>query len=607
MNSPYPRLVVSEPAYEPAVKQILGQILPPYFFEGEYKLPLISWSPLQKPPFNLSFFLLCPFRENAFRFFQEMIRRWLIPGKQLNNFLQFALDFRMPDVSSDLYIVAEVTVRIETSRELAIVEKNLPFLERDLRLGVVSPYQATRILEIKGLSYDEKTALIQEGITELIKRRPQDFDYDILGQMQQFLVLCKKEFKIARSHGHMSRIICANYLFHHALQLSLDAFAERRYISVKLLRAKLHQSKSILGIIIGMSFLRENELFEERHVFSAIQHLVPRAQKIEGSYFMQQNGPVAIYLEIEKLTFEEERLLKEELPLELKGRIEQRLNPLFMPLNEEQIMRDIVTLSQQLQYARDLPQVMIHFTQQTDESLEFLVIMLRVKTGRSIAHYFRRQATFLEYLPDRCKIVGTIRKRHQKEAAVFHLRISKSRFLRQDHAIDLYKARQEVVIELMRLMGEFRDYNGGMISKEIELFHALRMQLGDLADENHFLLENFFFSLQPAVMRSLLAPEPLKKMFTMVLKAEIEGVDQQYQIRFEEDQENFYLLVSAVDASFFEALQIEGEAITCAIKSAEFPCMGIILQHPEPEQARALWHNVEESMGNWSKESLLSL
>ncbi|MCH9608809.1 MAG: hypothetical protein S4CHLAM45_07210 [Chlamydiales bacterium] len=625
----YPRILTSleTSSYsEGAVERILSQILPPNALsDGSYqeRLPLICWSPLAKPPFNLSFFLFCDFRENAFHYFCEMIRKWLIPGKQLNVLMQFAVDFSMPDISNGYYMAGEVLIRIEAEKELEIIQKNLLPLEAELKIGILSPYQAIRILEIKGLSYDEKTALIQENINKLIKHRPQDFDYDILSEMQTFLVLCKEEFKIVRGYRHMSRIICVLYLFRKALKLSYDAFPQRRYISLKLIRAKLNRTKPVLGIAIALSFLHEDEVFELRHILSAVKTLVPNVQKVEDSYFFSpgRSDPICtLYLEVEKeggFSLSEERLLKEELPSGLKNRIEKRLNPIFMPQNEEVVMRHIVTLSSQLKYIRDLPQVIIDFSKQTEEKLEFLVVVLRIKGERTlpIKRYFELKSTPLEFISDRRKFVGTIRKKYKKEATVFYLRIPKAPSLRQDHSVDLYKARRELVEGLRRVIGDFRDYNGGTISKETELFGALREKLGSVAEENNFLLENFFYSLNPPVMRSIFPVGSLQKLFAMVLDADIEGVDQTevYQIRMEEEDKNFYLLVTSVDTSFAPLLTevIEefeaAEMASCFLQNTELPCFGIICRNFHPETVRRLWMRVEGTMESHASQKKSSI
>ena len=85
-------------------------------------------------------------------------------------------------------------------------------------------------------------------------------------------------------------------------------------------------------------------------------------------------------------------------------------------------------------------------------------------------------------------------KKHRKEASVHRVKVPKEQFLRRDHSIDLYKARQTVVSEISRVVGEIRDYNGGMISKQNELLCSVKRLLGDMKNSDELLLENFFYS-----------------------------------------------------------------------------------------------------------------
>ena len=52
-----------------------------------------------------------------------------------------------------------------------------------------------RILEIKGLSADEKTALVQEHVAHLAKRLPHEFDEDVMTELQHVLMICRDDFK----------------------------------------------------------------------------------------------------------------------------------------------------------------------------------------------------------------------------------------------------------------------------------------------------------------------------------------------------------------------------------------------------------------------------
>ena len=49
-----------------------------------------------------------------------------------------------------------------------------------------------------------------------------------------------------------------------------------------------------------------------------------------------------------------------------------------MPRNEEEVMRNILILSEQLKLVRDLPQIIVSFDEQTDKYVSFTVILLRI-------------------------------------------------------------------------------------------------------------------------------------------------------------------------------------------------------------------------------------
>ncbi len=614
MKSQYPRIVTPydqnpdpDAFYIKSIERVLKHLFPPNFFIDnapscfQKLLPAVCWTPIGQVPFQISFFFCTLFRQNAYRFFYEMISHWAIPGRRVNVLLQSASDFAVPELGHELYISGEIMIEINTKRELEVLQENLPILEKEIRLGLLSPYQASRILEAKGLCNDSKVTMIQENIISLIRHRPHDFDYDILTEMQHFLLHCNATFKEQRSYRHLSRIICVQYLFRKSLKASLLHFPDRRYINFKLLRAEV-QGRRVLGIAISISFLRDNEILQEKHILHAINTLIPRVTIVDHSFVTERE---TIYLEVERkggISLAEESHLINELASELKNSIETRLNPIFMPQNEEEIMRDIVTLSGQLRFVRDLPQVIINFNQQTEEQLEFLVVCLSIK---SVVTHLKQKASFLECIIDRVKTVGSLRKKHPKQAAVFRLRIFKRPFLRQDHSVDLQKARQEVGRELARIIGEFRDYNGGMLSKENELFTHLRELLQETGQENAFLLEDFFYNLTPAVMRSLLPAQSLQKLFLFLLETELSN---EYTIEVLEE-DDLYVVIQALDGSFKKSildLVSSLDAAYCFLQSTEHPTFCMLWRGPSQEQVVKFRLDLDEIMMQWSGNSLIA-
>lgn len=575
--------------YSGSIRNALRRLLPTdFFFTEEFNhecveaffrlLPVIKWSEWGEQSKNLSIFLLCRHRANGIKFFYEMISRWLMPGKRPNMSSFFATDFKLPGISDETFTISEIVITLDFT-DIEKTRHQLPILESEIRLGLLSVYHANRILEIKGLSADEKTSLIQERIASLLERRPKDFDHDIFMQMQHFLVMCTEEFKAVREYGHMSRIIYVFYLFFKALRDQVDKHPGQRFVQIKLSKTFLHLAfglKKVVGLFVALNFLNDNELFEERHFIRVLKHHFPDLSIVEDSFFScisKEERTEVLYIEVEKgdgsdFSLSEMRKIKERLPDEIRNGIEKLTRPLFMPRNEEEVMRNIITLSNQLKLARDLPQVIITFDEQMENELSFTVIWLRVlqSTDLSLQELFEVCECFVKFVPDRIKRVGMIRNKYPKEATVFRLRFEAHPFLRSDQSVDLFKARQALVQELRRILGEFRDYNGGMIAKQYEQYQALKGLFSDLDKKEELLLENFFHSIFPIELRSMFNPHPLKNLFIMFLKAIAKNreSEQKSAIFYEVDEQYSYFLLS------YDTLHLK-ECATEAISCLQIP------------------------------------
>lgn len=496
-------------------------------------LPLTTLRKIQTMPGEMSFFFLSKYRANAFKFFFEIISNWLVPDKRLNVSLIYAVDFRIPDLSDEIYTLCEIKIHVESQLEVDLILRNLPLLETELKLGIESGRYARRILEIKGLSTDEKTAIIQEDLAGLISRLPKEFDSDVLAEMQHVLVMCREEFKTPRSCRHLSRIISLHYLYRKWLREAVKLAPHRRHLSLKLFRTSLNSpigtKRKVLAIVVGVNFFRDKEIFDKVHMLKAIQNYIPSAQDVDSSFFANRRGSELIctlYLEVEKsnqedFTPDEIQLLRTKLPGDLKDCVEHVMHPVFMPRNEEEIFRNILSLSNQIKYVRDIPQAFISFDEQTYTHLCYTVILVRVlKPGAlSVQEMFKNANPSLKYIQDRCQVAGTLRGKYKKEATVFRVKLPKDRFLRLDHSIDLNKARQAIVAELDSTIGEFRDFNGGMISKQHELLCEVREILANTVKFNDHFLDDFFYSLTPVIMRTLLEPEAIAALFLMLLES----------------------------------------------------------------------------------------
>lgn len=553
--------------YSQIIRRTLKKILPDNFFtvpNPEQNFPHIFCTPMIEVPSTISFYFVMKSRPNAFKFFYEMISHWLIPGTRLNVLLIYNVDFRMPEISSDLFNLCEVMIRVEDPKHLDQIQKNYPIIESEIAIGLRSAYYAHRILEIKGLSVDEKTGFIQEQIAYITEKFPSIFDQTIFTEMQHVLMLSTEEFKSARETRHLSRLVCLHYIFRKQLRELIKLTPQARYQKIKIFHAKIG-GKHVIGVMAGINFIREKEMFEQRHLLKAIHAHMPGVKAVENSYFYNRRGsePITtLYLEIEKIsgepfTSQEFIQLKNDLPKDLSHHIEDLLPPVFMPRNDEEIMRNIMSLSNQLKFAGDLPQLVISFDNQTHNNLYFTVILVRIlnKDHRTIKEIFEQGNTFIEYIHDRSRKLGIIRKKYPKDATVFHVKFNKENFIRIDHSIDLSRARHAIVSEITRLLGPVRDYNGGMITKQTELLSSLKALLKqETIRYNDWMLENFFYSLSPPMMRAVLDPRSLKILFMLMLTVTGHKEGGEGTIKMTHRDDSIYILITTPNGSLKEEL-----------------------------------------------------
>lgn len=619
--SEMPRIVThfekSHHYYEQNIKNFLRKNFPEIFESRDHfsemirkKLPIIMTLPCDKPGSNMSFLCLYRSRLHAFKFFFDLVSQWLIPGKKQNIVLVNSADFSLPDLSEIWFTLSEMIIHVESQQDLEIIQRNIPLIETEIKLGIDSEYYAHKILEVKGVTQGQKVAMIQQHIATLIRRMPEAFSKDIFTEMQHILVLCHDDFKEQRSISHLSRLIGAHYLFRKQLLQHIKEFPERRHILLKLFKTTVNYpggKKQVLAVMVGLNFLREKEVFEHRHLLKAIKDHVPQAVAIDQTFFINRKGSesiTSVYMEIEKsdgslFSTLELASLKKQLPLALQQHIGRPILRVFMPRNEEEIMRNILSLSNQLKYLRDIPQVFISFDEQTDRNLFFTVIFVRIlkDDDKSIQEKIRIADSFLRYIHDRSRIVGNLRKKYSKEATVFRVKFPKENFLRGgDHdSIDLYKARQAVVNELSRILGEFRDFNGGMISKQHEFLAEVRSQLTKEGIKyQDILLENFFYSLTPVIMRTVLEPLAFKFLFQMLLEMQSKGLSKGYKFgaKMQYDTDFSYAMFHAHHRNALDEASKGlhkfhhhgSELVQGYVKTADFVYMGYIYRCMYPQK-----------------------
>jgi hypothetical protein len=519
--------------YEGRIYTLLEKILPLEFFQKpliekehfiETFLPQLHW---EEGVDSHRLIILAPAQKYIKSFLLEILSHWIQPGLEKNLHLFLSVDFEIQEPKK-AFSFFEIAFPYESEEAKEIILKNIPSLDTEIRLGLSSEYHAHRILEFKGVSFDRKMSMIQDKIASIMRTHSKDFGQSIYSEMQHFLVTASEEFKKERDHHHISRIISVLFFIGQMLRQKIHQYPNERHIYVKVVKATLTTQEKpipVLGLIVGLNFLHEQEVFEKKHLIRAIKHYFPHIKVVENSYVChheEKENFETLYLEITpenetEFTFEEIKKIKVDLPHYLKNHINHLTYPIFMPRNEEEILRNIAILSRQVKSTSDLPHVMINFDEQKEGKLAFTVIVLRLLKPSYLnnSSLFKLSQKFTFEL-ERSKKIGIIRRKYIKEASVFRVYAPIENYLRHDHTLDLNYARQDLLSDLIKILGEVRDFNGGMISKQNEAYKLLKTTLKNLSLDDEILLEKYFYSIRPAAMTVVREPKYLESLFGML-------------------------------------------------------------------------------------------
>lgn len=567
-----------------------------------HHLPIIDWEVFSSQILCLTCLAPAVNTHGLGRFICDHSSRWLLPGKQLPLVHVNSLAFTLEQPDDFQLFFHQQMIRIEQPQDLNLILSNLELFTKQLSINIMTVMHARSVVMQKSLSFEEKKMIIHENIATLLGKsqkeidrsaydhthnfiikmiseknveqfketlhalidlRPQIFDRGVFNELQEQISTFSDEFIACRDIKHLTRMISYEYLFKKNTSHMNSKTPNQRHLSLKLLQTQIKNSSSnhpILSILVAMNLLKENEIFEEKHLYKAIQACIPSITKVKGSYFQHraEKNIKTFYIEVEKkdlklFNAKELGSIKKRLPSEIKTRIESAFSPIFMPKNEEEVMKNILILSNELKYVQDIPQLYVSFQKQTETKLWFTVILLRLNkpTSLSIHQHLEHfnKAIKLENID--VKSVGLLKKKYPKEALIGDFCLDKKHFLRKDFSLDLYEARRVLVQSLEKVFGEIRDYNGGMISKQNEALSKLRNLLLQVNVHNDFLVENYFYSLTPTYMPSILPEVLLKKQFQLVLRA----LEKNYSFKdvfFEIQYVDQYLvvLISSANPSF---------------------------------------------------------
>ncbi|MBM3197126.1 MAG: hypothetical protein FJZ61_04010 [Chlamydiae bacterium] len=540
------------PAFDPglyhhleSVKAALEEVYPDHFPKNvESK---VIWT---NHGLTLGIVLVCS-QENTLgvgRYMNDVCSRSLVPGKLVNLSSSFSMAFKIDGIDNEGYFLHKVYARLKTEEDLKIALKTLLDLPKEIGLNIEAVRYLRDIFQSTPLSLEEKNRYIHETMKDTVKAHgtegihtllgtnkesehlteltrqilatnkisPEVFSREIFQELQQLIFSMKEDFLLERSNNFISRLLAQSYLLRKTCLLKerdTSLQLEIKFLNPPHKRDEFVHSLGILAVIRFKSF---SENIDCNGLFDSVHTILPDCKFVPGSsfsYFRPQEGVKSLYIEIAKEgEFGKSTLnnLKKKLPFEIDEKVFRPVLPIFMPRNEEEVMKHMILLSKELKYVDDIPQVMLNFYKQTPHTLSFTTIIVALNRGHSLN-------IPIENIEKR--IMGNLRSKYPKEAFVFELTIDKAPFIRKDRSIDLFDARKAASMRLLELIGPFRDYNGGLILKKSEILLDFKKLVKPYTIGSEVFLERFFHAITPSYMQGVLQPTILKRLFLLLTKA----------------------------------------------------------------------------------------
>lgn len=460
---------------------------------------------------------------------------------------------------------------------------------------------------------------VYEKSQKWLIRFPQVIDQSIFNDLLLFYLLATKEYLDHRPASHLFRLVLSLHIMQKKLFRAEIFTPNQRDLKVRWLPTDLlfpFASKPVLGCLIGFNLMSRYELFDEENILLALQKHLPESRLVRESFYRhtsQRGNLKTFYLEIEKkdgsrFSSSERRLLKTNLEEKFKNSIQTLSPSIFMRVNEEEVYKHILVLSQEIQSVQDLPQAYITFEQQTGKEIVFRVSLVFISPLCQFS--LKERFTDCTFISERISPVRNL-DGHSIQAHIFRLCFPRDpSFIRSDGSLDFYSARRKVGALITFAIGEFRDYNGGILIKQQELLDYLKGNFPEITERDVELVDSFFYAITPLEKQVLLNPDILSTLFKYFLETYQERLisGSPYNLKIFQKEQTVFIIVRADHETLTEILSIvlqsqtirkldlaynmvhigENTFFNCALLKGNAPDAELLIQ--EIENSLNRWH-----------------
>ncbi len=382
---------------------------------------------------------------------------------------------------------------------------------------------------------DEKLSYIDKQLNHWIERYSRAIDPSILKDRDRLLAYYDSDFIQKRSSLYLLRILISQHIQKKKLLGNSSLSHQNRVVEFRVILGKVEYpfgSKNVLGVLVQIALADRYEFFDEENLQRAVHRLLPNLHMVKGTLYKfhgDNDKTRTCYAEFEKIgnqpfTIAEISLLKKSLGEELIERTERLVPSVFKTRNQEEVLRNILTLSQEIDRSSDLPQVMISFETQSSDEVTFTVICVRAEDQFSVSleNLVQYEPSSCRWILERKQIVRYMDNHQPIVAYLFRvLLIPDFSTLRSDGSLNFFAARQKVAASLKTSITDYRDFNGGILIKQEETLLTLRNAFPHISSEQ---IENIFYSITPIEMQAILPSSSLKAIIDLTTQTALLGL-----------------------------------------------------------------------------------
>ena len=425
------------------------------------------------------------------------------------------------------FALLDLCAIVDSNDTLKYLESKKEQLEQTILLSVQFPFYYQQLVHSPGLDSPKLVAKLCEGCLKWAKHLyKRQLPKDYFEEVHRFFLANDSDFKHMRTPDHLTRLTRSHYVMRKRLSHSVN---DRR-LHVRVMPSRIqfpYGLKNVISIVVCLKKLYKNEQFDHRHIIQACKRCLSSLVGVPRSYYTYRyphDTSISYHIECEKANgalFSKEELfaLKKDLSGELLASIERVMSRIDIPFNEEEMLRNMILLLDQITTTKDPPHLLLQFQEQTVNTLNFQVSIVRAISAKheELASPPDISSPVCHSTLLKSYIIEKFKRTHHKQGLMYLVQCSKEAHLRKDRSIDFHKARETVLECIEHVFGPVRDLNGGLLTQQHRLLESVKPLLSEQELKHSSIIEDLFRSVFPSIMKNFLNSGQILQIFRMYL------------------------------------------------------------------------------------------